>query len=267
MSKYQIILPILLHLLFPACKEKSEGNSISGKVGVLDPEVTINKIESDFSEWWTYHSANISLSSDFIGLNEKSDTIHKEQFLEQLTSGDFIPLKLKSADKTEIYKLYELDTLADKGIGSIIKNASTTNLKHFRMEGKTFPEFDFTDFNGRHYNNENTKGKTILIKTWFIGCTACIAEFPELNKLAEDHENDDDRVFVSLALDAKPELERFLLKKPFKYQVVPEKRDFLEKELNLQIYPTHIVVDKNGIIVKVVNKASEMIAFIENNMD
>ncbi|MBD3628747.1 TlpA disulfide reductase family protein [Cyclobacterium sp.] len=263
--KRKIILLLLLPLLFSACKEKTEENLISGKVDKLDPKVTINKIESDISQWWTYHSANISLSSNFIGLNEKSDTIQKEQFLEQLTSGDFIPLKLKS--KIETYKLYKLDALADKGIGSTIKNASTTNLEHFKMEGKTFPKFDFRDLNGQHYNNENTKGKTILIKTWFIGCTACIAEFPELNRIVEDHENDDDMVFISLALDAKPELERFLLKRPFKYQVVPEKRDFLEKELNLQIYPTHIVVDKNGTIVKVVNKASEMIAFIENNID
>ncbi|MEX2568123.1 MAG: TlpA disulfide reductase family protein [Cyclobacteriaceae bacterium] len=264
MRKHQIITILLLPILFSYCKQKSEEKLISDKVENLEPKVNLNEIETDFIQWWTYHSNNISLSSNFIGVNEKSDTIDKEQFLEQLTSGDFIPLKLKSKDKIETYKLYKLDALADKSIGSTIKNESSTYLKHFNMEGKTFPKFDFTDLNGNHFNNENTKGKTTIFKTWFIGCTACVAEFPELNKLVENHKNANDIVFVSLALDAKPELEKFLLKKPFKYQVVPVKKDFLEKKLNLQIYPTHIIVDKNGTIIKVVNKASEMIAFLEN---
>ncbi|WP_373523305.1 TlpA family protein disulfide reductase [Aquiflexum sp.] len=264
MRKHQIIIILLFPTLFSVCKEKSEDRLISDKGENLESKVNLNKIETDFIQWWTYHYNNISLSSNFIAVNEKSDTIDKKQFLEKLTSGDFIPLKLKSKDKIETYKLYKLDSLADKSIGNTMKNESSTNLKHFNMEGKTFPKFDFTDLNGNHFNNENTKGKITIIKTWFIGCTACVAEFPELNKLVENHINANDIVFVSLALDSKPELEKFLLKKPFKYQVVPEKKDFLEKKLNLQIYPTHIIVDKNGTIIKVVNKASEMIAFLEN---
>lgn len=264
MRKRQIIIVlILLPALFSACKEKSKEKLTSDKVENLEPKVNFSEIETDLHQWWIYHSNNISLSSDFIGLNEKSDTIDKEQFLVELTSGDFIPLKLKSGDGTEIYKLYKLDSLADKGIGSIIKNVSSTHLKHFNMVGKTFPDFDFTDLDDNHFTNESTKGKTTIFKTWFIGCTACIAEFPELNEFVENHENGNDMVFVSLALDSKPELEKFLLRKPFKYHVVPEKRDFVEKALDLQIYPTHIIVDENGIILKVVNKASEMISFLE----
>jgi len=263
MRKNYIVI-LLFPMLFCFCKENSEEQLITDKVEIHEPEVNRNNIEANFLKWWTYHSKNISLSSDFIGLNEKSDTISKEQFLEKLITGDFIPLKLKSNEKTETYKLYKLDSLADNVIGSTIKNESLTSLRHFNMEGQTFPEFDFTDLNGIHLNNENTKGKTTIIKTWFIGCTACVAEFPELNKLVESHKEANDMVFVSLALDSKPELEKFLLKKPFNYQVVADKKDFLERILKLEIYPTHIIVDQNGAILKVVNKASEMIAFLEN---
>lgn len=264
MRKCPIIIILLLPVVFSACEQKSEGKLISDKVENIDPKVNVGEIETDFTQWWTYHSINISLSSDFIGLSERSDTINKEQFLIELTSGDFIPLKLKSKDRAETYKLFKLDSLADKGIASTIKNQSSTHLKHFYMVGKSFPDFDFTDLNGNHFTNKSTKGKTTIFKTWFIGCTACVAEFPELNELVGNHQNESDTVFVSLALDSKPELENFLLKKPFKYHVVPETRDFIEKTLDLQIYPTHIVVDENGTILKVVNKASEMISFLEN---
>ena len=71
-------------------------------------------------------------------------------------------------------------------------------------------------------------------------------------------------IFLSLACDTKAELVNFLKEKYFEYQIVPNQREFIDKNLKLQLYPTHIIVDKNGTILKVVNKASEMIAFLEN---
>jgi peroxiredoxin len=256
---------VIFSILLFSCKEKekTEKKSISEKVENLEPKIEFNEIDSDFIKWWTYHSHNISLSSNFTGLNEKSDTIDKKQFLEKLTTGNYIPLKIKSDDKVEIYKLFKLDSNADKSIGSTIKNESLTNLKHFNMEGLPLPEFNFTDLNGNKYTNENTKGKTIILKTWFINCKACVAEFPELNELVENYKQRNDMIFLSLAQDSKAELENFLQKKDFEYQVVPNQKEFIDKKLNLQMYPTHIIVDKNGTIIIVVNKASEMISFLE----
>jgi thiol-disulfide isomerase/thioredoxin len=134
----------------------------------------------------------------------------------------------------------------------------------FKMEGLPLTEFNFTDLNGNKYTNENTKGKTIILKTWFINCKACVAEFPELNEFVEKYKQRNDMIFVSLALDSKAELENFLQKNDFEYQVVPNQKEFIDKKLNLQMFPTHIIVDKIGTILKIVNKASEMISFLEN---
>ncbi len=264
MKKHQIITILLLSIFVFSCKEKSEKTQLSEQFENFEPEINLTELETDFMKWWTYHSNNISLSSNFTGLNEKSDTIEKKQFLEKLITSNYIPLKLKSNIGIGTYKLFKLDSSANKSIGSTIKNESLTNLKHYKMEGLSFPEFDFTDLNGNLYTNKNTKGKTIILKTWFINCKACVAEFPELNEFVEKYNEKNDIIFVSLALDSKSELESFLQKKDFEYQVVPNQRDFIEKKLNLQIYPTHIIVDRNGIILKVVNKASEMILFSEN---
>ena len=261
-----LISLVILSILLFSCKEKekTEKKSISEKVENFEPKIEFKEIESDFIKWWNYHSYNISLSSNFTGLNEQSDTIDKKQFLEKLTIGNYIPLKIKSDNKVEIYKLFILESNADKSIGSTIKNESLTNLKHFKMEGLPLPEFNFTDLNGNKYTNENTKGKTIILKTWFINCKACVAEFPELNELVENYKQRNDMIFVSLALDSKAELENFLQKNDFEYQVVPDQKEFIDKKLNLQMFPTHIIVGKNGTIIKVINKASEMISFLES---
>ena len=264
MKKHQIITILVLSIFVFSCKEKSEKTELSEQVENLDPKINLTELETDFMKWWTYHSNNISLSSNFTGLNEKSDTIEKKQFLEKLITSNYIPVRLNSNEGFETYKLFKLDSSANESIGSTIKSESLTNLKHYKMEGLPFPEFDFTDLNGNLYTNESTKGKTIILKTWFIKCKACVAEFPELNEFVERYKQNNDIIFVSLALDSQSELESFLQKNDFEYKVVSNQKNFIEEKLNLQIYPTHIIVDYNGKIQKVVNKASEMISFFEN---
>jgi thiol-disulfide isomerase/thioredoxin len=207
----KLTLIILASLLF-SCKGKEQKESPlpTKKVAILEPSIDANELQSDFTKWWTYHSLNISLSSNFIGLNEQSDTIEKKQFLEKLLSENYIPLKLQSDEGVESYKLFKLDSKADDGIGATIQNESLTNLKYFEMEGSTLPKFEFIDLNGKRYTNENTKEKTLILKTWFIKCGACVAEFPELNELVERYKQRDDIIFVSLALDTDSKLENFL---------------------------------------------------------
>lgn len=209
MKKHQITILLLLLSFTFSCKEKNEKKTTEEKIKVFEPNVNTAALEANFKKWWSYHYYNISLSSNFTGLNEKSDTISKKQFLDNLISGNYIPLKLRSIEGLEIYKLFKLTYLADKSIRITIKNESLLNLKHFEMEGQPFPKFDFTDLGNNRYTNETTRGKTIILKTWFIGCSACEAEFPELNELVKKYEHRSNIVFVSLALDTKSELEVF----------------------------------------------------------
>ncbi|WP_432672157.1 TlpA family protein disulfide reductase [Flavobacterium sp. SM2513] len=257
-TKY-IITILLISIILFSCQDKSV------KTSITEPKIDPNELENDFMKWWNYHSSEISLANNFIGLNEASDTINKKDFLTKLTSGNYIVLKLKSKDKNILYKLYQLNPKSDKSIKNTISIESLINLEHYKMEGERFPEFNFIDLNGNNFSNENLKGKMVIYKTWFINCKACVAEFPELNELVEKNKNNKEIVFISLALDEKDKLVSFLKRKDFKYEIVPNQKELIVKKLNLTIYPSHIVVDKNGVIIKVVNKASEMIDFLENN--
>lgn len=262
---FQIVITLGLLILAVSCGKNSNENISVNEAEIFEPHINFDVLNPDFKKWWTYHYYNISLSADFIGITEQLDTISKKQFLEKLTSGSYLPLRLKSEEGLETYKLFKLDNSADESIGSTIKDESLLFLKQFELEGKPFVSFSFTDLKGNRYTNESTRGKTLILKTWFIGCTACIAEFPELNELVKKHELRNDMVFVSLALDSKTKLEEFLSKKDFDYEVVPEQGKFITKELKFNTYPTHIVIDENGIILKVVNKASEMISFLNSH--
>lgn len=249
MKKHILLTLSISILLMVSCSEK---------IDYGQPNVDSENIQKDYMKWWTYHSDNIILSSDFIGIDNSSKIISKEAFLKKLTSGDFIPLKLISKNETTYYQLLELNKNANENIRGTIKNTTLVSLKHYEMEGKNFPEFQFTDLNGVEYTNENTKGKIILLKCWFIACKACVAEFSELNELVEKYKDREDIIFISLAYDSDDELKQFLLRKPFNYKVASVQQEFMQNDLSINAYPTHFIIDKTGVIQKVVGSANEM---------
>lgn len=226
------------------------------------PDVDVSKLEKSFSDWWKYHNQNIRLSSYFIALDNSEKRISKQSFLEKLNGGEFIPIKLTSPDST-CYKLYRLDKTADKTIPEVIKYAGSEALKNFEKEGKPFPIFSFKDLNGVEYNNAKLKGKILVIKCWFIACAPCLEEIPELNNLVEKYTNREDVVFIGLAYDSKKALDAFLLQRPFRYILIPDQRKYVFNDLDVKSYPTHFVIDKDGVIRKVVNTIDELTVALE----
>jgi len=229
------------------------------------PDVNVESLQKDFKQWWTYYCNQINLSSDFIAIDTLSKKIAKADFMQSLITGKYIPIKLTSQDTTKIiYKLFQLNQTSDKGIEKTIKNASIEEFERFKLEGHKFPAFNFTDLNGKQYTNENTKGKFVVIKCWFLRCHACIAEFPELNEMVNQYKNRDDILFVSLAFDNEADLKTFLLTKPFNYATVSVQKSYFRDILNVNSFPTHYLIDKEGKIVKIVTTAKRLKVIIAN---
>lgn len=257
-NRFAIMLLIIL-LLFVSCKDNPKQQSRN----TPNTDIDIASVERSFRDWWVYQSNNIDLSSDFSAFNGNGEEIAKEIFFEKMNSGNYIPIKLKTNSEIDNYQLYRLGNNADGEIQVQIKRLSNEHFTNFKKIGTKFPDFNFQDLNGIHYTNEELKGKIIVVKTWFIACKPCLEEFPELNELVEKYKNNDDIVFLSLALDQQEELEKFLLKKPFKYKVIPNQKVFIQDELKTNKFPTHIIVDTNGNYLRILNDADKLIAFID----
>lgn len=261
MKKTFFTVSVLL-ICLSSCTEVFNKGSEKGNA---KPLADIENLISDYSNWWSYQYYNIALASDFHALNEDSKEIGKDQFLNKLTTGNYIPIEVQSNDLLKAYKLFELPKNSDEAISNTIRNISSQAYKLFKMEGTKFPDFNVVDLNGIEYNNENLKGKTTVFKTWFIACTSCIAEMPELNEFVQKYKNEDGIQFLSLALDTKPLLLSFLNRIEFEYAIIGEQKELIQEKLNLAAYPTHIVVDENGNIKRVFDNASELISYIEKD--
>jgi len=236
-------------------------DSVSDKVFVTDWK-TLTK---SFMTWYNYSYYNIHLSQDFIGLNIDSIRIDKTAFLNQLMTGNVVAFKIKIVRGEPVYKLFKLNS-KDESIKTTIKQMASTEMTYHKMEGTEIPDFHFTDLNGNVYDKSSTKGKIVVLKCWFIHCVACIAEFPALNKLVEDNKGRNDILFISLALDDKRDLLKFLKTKEFKYAVIPQMKNYVVDKLNVTEFPTHLLINKNGKIIKVVNRIEDLVPFIKKEL-
>ncbi|MEP5104786.1 MAG: hypothetical protein ABJQ84_09215, partial [Ekhidna sp.] len=64
-------------------------------------------------------------------------------------------------------------------------------------------------------------------------------------------------VFLAPTFDDHVTVKKFLQKREFEYQIVPDVKDFC-LEMNVRSYPTHFVVNREGTIEKVVIGYSSM---------
>ncbi|AZQ43100.1 TlpA family protein disulfide reductase [Nonlabens ponticola] len=111
----------------------------------------------------------------------------------------------------------------------------------------TYPKpFQITDMNGKVYTPESLRGKVVVINYWFIGCAPCEKEMPMLNQLVEKYE-DKDVIFLALTPDKKEQVAKFLKKKDFDFNIIPDASQMIT-DYNVTGFPTHMLIDKKLVI-------------------
>lgn len=272
MLKLFTAITLLTIASFISCNSKTENKIIKDsnqeKNEVLNQQpkdqnfkIDTEALTSDYMTWYTYTYYNVRLSADYIALDLDSTKIDKTSFLNKLNSGKVAAYKIKILNGQPVYKLYPLN-FKDESIIAAIKQMAFAEMAFYKMEGQEMPKYNFKDVNNKTYSNENTRGKILVLKCWFIHCVACVKEFPELNKLVADNKDRKDILFVSLAMDTKEELVNFLKTKEFKYEVIPNTKSFMLDEMHITGFPTHLLINTEGKIIKVTERIEDLIPFL-----
>ncbi|MGB3592081.1 MAG: TlpA disulfide reductase family protein [Nonlabens sp.] len=256
-----IIYPLLLvAFCFCSCNTKPKLDNPDVKTDYGTPVKSPDSLMADYQSWWGYHYHHIILSQDFIAVDESGNETDKRTFLEKMKNGQFYTIEMKGGKEFKnetVYQLYPVPATASTSIASTLKNVVATQLLHLYWVGKKFPTLAATTLEDVPFDNNTLKSSTTVLKTWFINCTACVKEFPELNQMVRNYGNKNVQ-FISLATDAREELKEFLDKREFLYSTIPVSEDFITNQLYLRNYPTHAIIDRQGIVRKVVGSAREL---------
>ncbi|MFB9843167.1 TlpA family protein disulfide reductase [Mucilaginibacter ginsenosidivorans] len=193
----------------------------------------------------------VNFYEDYITYDDASNIISKERSYQLMLTEKYIPLRLISTDGNIYYQLYKLTPAQQKNYN--VAGWVAEAYDSFKREGKKLPDYNFTDLKGNVYNPATTKGKIMVLKTWFVACSTCETQRPAFNHLVKRYKNRKDILFVSLVNDSAAKVIPFLKMKKMDYMVVPGEEEYNSKKLKISGYPTYYIINRDGVIARVVN--------------
>ena len=128
----------------------------------------------------------------------------------------------------------------------IAKQKNITEAWIERWKGKKLPDFELKTLKNQLVSSSDLKNKLVVMNFWFIACKPCVNEMPELNRLVEKYK-DEQIAFLAPSFDNEPSLIAFSKHTTFDYTILVNAKDVIQ-EMNISSYPTHLIIDRNGVI-------------------
>jgi peroxiredoxin len=209
-------------------------------------------IYTSYMPFWKYWNEQVFLFERFEAFDTTGKKITRNDAIDLLASGKYLPIRYLTSDSIFQYKLVTLPPNTDEGIISTIQQMGATEQSYLQLEGKEIPKFSSNDINDNLIASENLKGNFVILKTWFIRCEPCEKERPAYEALMQNY-GGKNVAFISMADDDKKALKAFAEERNIPFVILPDRTSYIRNELGLNLYPTYIIVSPEGKVLKVLN--------------
>lgn len=193
---------------------------------------------------------SVQLNEHTIVLDSAGNRLPYNQLLQKLSGGNYTldPIKNASGGNTGQYRL-RAKQVSDDGWRDtkVVQPGIVT--KSGPAPGDVFPFFSGFDADSLLLNSADLQGKVVVVNFWFSQCKPCIAELPGLNALVDSFRTNKEVVFLAPDFEKRPVVKRFLQTNVLRYRVFPE-AETLVKNCNIAAYPTHLIIGRNGRVLK-----------------
>jgi peroxiredoxin len=179
--------------------------------------------------------------------NPAGQVISKEKFqeLQKQSNGKLMPKPVMEGEKVKEMTLIEMTEEQRTQMKGMMEKLAKYSKE---WVGKKAPDFMAKDLDDNKISLSKLKGKVVVLKFWFTACSPCKEEMPALNKMIEKkYNNNKEVVFLAPCLDDKETTKKILATNPFSFTSLYNAKD-ISKNYGVLVYPTHVVIDKNGII-------------------
>lgn len=180
-------------------------------------------------------------------LNDKHEEISPERFSQLLAEGSYLSNHTFLPDGSEEVQLITVEEHAK------------------RLETQRLPNFQFTDLNGNTYTRDLLKGKVVVLSFWFTASLLCTEEIAALDNLVQKYNANDNLVWIAPALDKTVDLSRYLKRAEWNYNFVAD-QEHLAIQLGILTYPTHLIINEKGKIIKAVVRHPDATKTIDNTL-
>ena len=104
---------------------------------------------------------------------------------------------------------------------------------------------------------DSLRGNVVLLDFWGVWCAPCVAAIPEIHKLQDALKNQPFKVVTVHSLQGADKIEEFLKKRPFRVPIAVDTGE-TEKAYALESYPSYVLIDKQGKVVRVVQTLPDL---------
>jgi thiol-disulfide isomerase/thioredoxin len=135
-----------------------------------------------------------------------------------------------------------------------VKELSKWNAAKIKKQlvGKPAPEFAVTDLTGTELKLSAFHGKTVLLDFWATWCPPCREDAPALAKLYKKYGGKELEILGISVSEDRQIVEKFLKGHQGGYPIVLTTENDLSRPYEIGVFPTYMVIDKNGILAAVV---------------
>ena len=184
----------------------------------------------------------VSLSDSTITFKNQEGKMLSKEEAQQLMKGVFsIKQDIANGKKT-------ITIIPSGNDEQLLRDAKMVAFKN-SLINKPINSFKLTDLNNKLWDSNDVRGKVVVMNFWFTACKPCILEMPHLNKLVAENK-DSDVIFIAPAPENETQVNKFLKKYSFDYNIIPSSLDYITA-LNIENFPTHLIIDKEGIVRQV----------------
>ena len=113
------------------------------------------------------------------------------------------------------------------------------------------PDFALPNLQGQTVNHITLQGKVTLINFWFPSCPGCVSEMPKIIKTAQDYQGKNFQVLgIAQPIDPIKSVHQYVKEYGLPFTVMYDADKTAAKAFGTQVYPTSVLIDKNGNILK-----------------
>lgn len=178
------------------------------------------------------------IEEDITFYDTNYNIISTDKFNQLLAEGLYLSERIENVDGSEEVYLISIKEHAKK------------------LEAQLLPNFEIQNLSGKKYTKQSLIGKVTILSFWFTTSRVCATDILDLNKLAKKYSTNKDCIWLAAALDNPADLSRFLRGNDWNFEFAADQED-LALKFGVLTYPTHLIIDQQGTIVKAIIRHSE----------
>ncbi|MCR9253875.1 MAG: TlpA family protein disulfide reductase [bacterium] len=184
---------------------------------------------------------------------QSNEVLESSQVEELLTSGQHY--SLKEEETVEGNYVVTLVPISNREFRQTIRKKK----KLVRdLKGQKMVDYSLKDQFGNQITNHSfDAAKVTVYNFWFTTCDHCVEEIPKLNKVVAKFSSSDVN-FIAPTFNTHTQVAKFLEDNTFNYTILTSGKR-LAQDLHIRSYPTHLIVDHNGMIQKVMIGSSDRV--------